>query len=46
MAELDKDNEKVEVLKSELTQIHTWSQNFDESDLDTKKMIDQTNYCI
>ncbi len=39
MAELDEDNEKVEVLK-----IHTWSQIFDESDLDTKKMI--ANYMI
>ena len=44
MAELDEDNEKVEVFKSELVQIHTWSQIFDESDLDTKKMI--ANYMI
>ncbi len=44
LAELDEDNEKVEVLKSELVQIHTWSQIFDESDLDIKKMI--ANYMI
>lgn len=44
MSELDEDNAKIVLLKSELAQIHTWSQIFDESDLDTKKMI--ANYMI
>jgi hypothetical protein len=32
MPEFDADNEKAEELKSELAQIHTWSQIFDGSD--------------
>lgn len=44
MAELDEDDKKTDEMKSELAQIRTWSQIFDDSGLETKKMI--TNYLI
>jgi site-specific DNA recombinase len=39
MCELEKGSEQVDVLKSELTRIKKWSEIFDDSDMEVKKMI-------
>ena len=44
MAELERGNEKAAEMKNELSRIHTWSEIFDESNMEVKKMI--TNYII
>lgn len=44
MAELDRGNEKVAEMKNELSRIRTWSEIFDESNMEVKKMI--TSYII
>jgi DNA invertase Pin-like site-specific DNA recombinase len=44
MAELERGNEKVMEMKNELSRIHTWSEIFDESNMEVKKMI--TSYII
>ncbi|MPM05903.1 hypothetical protein SDC9_52198 [bioreactor metagenome] len=44
MSELDEAEEKTKALKGDLAQIRTWSEIFDDSDLDTRKMI--TSYMI
>lgn len=43
-AELERGNDKVEEMKNELSRIRTWSEIFDDSDMEVKKMI--TNYII
>ncbi len=43
-AELERGNEKAEEMKNELARIRTWSEIFDDSDMEVKKMI--TNYII
>lgn len=44
MTELERGNEKVMEMKNELSRIHTWSEIFDESNMEVKKMI--TSYII
>jgi len=44
MVELDEAEEKTKELKADLLQILSWSEIFDGSDLETKKMI--ANYMI
>lgn len=43
-AELELSNEKAEEMKTELSRIRTWSEIFDDSDMEVKKMI--ANYII
>jgi len=43
-AELERGNEKAEEMKNELSRIRTWSEIFDDSDMEVKKMI--TSYII
>lgn len=43
-AELEQDNETMEEMKSELSRIRAWSEIFDDSDMEVKKMI--ANYII
>ena len=42
--ELERGNEKAEEMKNELSRIRTWSEIFDDSDIEVKKMI--ANYII
>lgn len=44
MAELERGNEKAAEMKNELSRIRTWSEIFDESNMEVKKMI--TSYII
>lgn len=44
MAELERGNEKATEMKNELSRIRTWSEIFDESNMEVKKMI--TSYII
>lgn len=39
MAELERSNEKIAEMKIELSRIRTWSEIFDESDMEVKKMV-------
>ncbi|WP_324293153.1 hypothetical protein [Lacrimispora defluvii] len=43
-AELEHSNEKAEEMKNELSRIRTWSEIFDDSDMEVKKMV--ANYII
>ena len=43
-AELERGNAKADEMKTELSRIHTWSEIFDDSDMEVKKMI--ANYII
>lgn len=44
VAELERGNEKMEEMKNELSRIRTWSEIFDDSDIEVKKMV--TSYII